>query len=656
MNIVTSRSVKGRSLRTTYLFLAFGISAVLLSGSLIATYYINVLNSESTESIQIRNTAAESIHIIRDHLWWTETSLNTVYISQTTADKQALLDHLDQANKELSKLAQLKTRESSSLDIPIAALQENINDFKVKIQELVEKSEDPNWVYPILPYISDTLLTSNQEFSTAVTIVQDELTNETPTAHLNNVYREITELRDLWRRQILDFRAIVIRVVGLNQRTNLTQAANIKLRHEVIQEKIDSIRTLFGKDPFGFDTENAITAMQKHANQWFSDYLSFERILATNIWRSDIQFIKTEILPVQQQAAHNLTNMEQITGNWSTENVNRVNAATRLIIYELWGLALVAFLFVGLIYNILSRTLLKPIVQLSEELTRDIHNSDTAPLTSHGKGILFTSLEVHSLVDSYNDMKQIIQARDNELNLINQSLEKQVKIRTAELEAIIGELKTFNYSVSHDLRSPLRSIDGFSLALMEDYEDKLDDTARDYLNRIRNSAQRMGELIDDMLDLSSVSRKDIKRETIDLSKIATHVLEVLKQQQPHRQTEILVEPNITANGDKQLLQIVLENLIGNAWKYTNKKKRAQIQFGMTHHSDRNVYYIKDNGTGFNMQYVNKLFGVFQRLHGNEYEGTGIGLATVKRIIERHGGEVWAQSKENKGATFYFTLG
>ena len=651
----TTRPTKGRSLRTTYLILAFVISGILITGSLIATYYISNLNRHSAESIQIRNTASEIIRNIRNHVWSVESSLNSIFISHTMADRQALLKQLDMAIEESAQLQQLKTIESTSLDAPASELHSDLNEFKNKLIELVEKSKDLNWVYPVLPYINDTLLKSNKDFNTAISIALDELGNEDINTQTIQLYREVTELNDLWRRQILDFRAILIRIVGLNQTANLTQANNLKLRQQVILEKIDTIENLYKQDPVGFDTEEAIKTMRLRAKKWFSDYQEFVKVLDSNIWRSDIHFIKTKILPIQLSVANKLTSMEQIVQNWSTLNVNRVESAVSTVIIELWALAIISLTFVGMVYHILSRTLLTPISQLSDDLTNDINKTHSQPLAKHGKGLLFNSKEVHSLIDSYNDMKQIINTRDQELKQINHDLEEQVQKRTAELETSINELKTFNYSVSHDLRSPLRSIDGFSLALLEDYEEQLDDTGKDYLRRIRNNSQRMGELIDDMLKLSAVSRKDINREMVNLSTIATDIFEMYKEQQPERETEILIERNIAAEGDKQLLQIVLENLIGNAWKYSHKNPKAQIQFGITHHSDRNVYFVKDNGAGFNMDYANKLFGVFQRLHGNEYEGTGIGLATVKRIIERHGGDIWAQSKENIGSTFYFTL-
>ncbi len=245
---------------------------------------------------------------------------------------------------------------------------------------------------------------------------------------------------------------------------------------------------------------------------------------------------------------------------------------------------------------------------------------------------------------------------EEELRKYRNHLEELVADRTSELTRINSELETFSYSVSHDLRAPLRAIDGFSHALLEDYNEQIDNTGRDYLQRICAGAQHMGELIDDLLSLSRVSRIEMNTTDIDLSMLAGESVKKLQESYPQRMPEIKISDNIHAQGDPRLLEIVLDNLMANAWKYSSKKQLARIEFGMFTEENEKIYYVKDNGAGFDMQYAGKLFGAFQRLHGNEFEGTGIGLATVSRIIHRHGGKVWATAKLNQGATFYFTLG
>jgi len=218
------------------------------------------------------------------------------------------------------------------------------------------------------------------------------------------------------------------------------------------------------------------------------------------------------------------------------------------------------------------------------------------------------------------------------------------------------ELEAFSYSVSHDLRAPLRHIDGFSRVLLEDYQNSLDEAGKHHLERLRAASQRMGQLIDDMLKLSRITRAEIRHEPVDLSRLARKVTLELQQAEPGRRVELALREGIIARGDPRLLQVVLENLLANAWKFSSKRPVAKIEFGVAHNDDRPVYYVKDNGVGFDMAYVSKLFGAFQRLHrSEEFPGTGIGLATVQRIIHRHGGRVWAEGEVDKGATLYFTL-
>jgi len=227
---------------------------------------------------------------------------------------------------------------------------------------------------------------------------------------------------------------------------------------------------------------------------------------------------------------------------------------------------------------------------------------------------------------------------------------------STRLAATNQELETFSYSVSHDLRSPLRSIDGFSQALLEDYRDKLDEQGQDYLKRLRGASQKMGELIDGLLKLSRLTRSEIHEEPVDLSALAEEITSRLKETRRGRKVEFIIDKGLSASGDPQLLRVLLENLLGNAWKFTGKSPHAKIEFGVTRNNGKNTYFVKDNGAGFDMTYSNKLFGAFQRLHDtSEYPGTGIGLATVQRIINRHGGTIRAEGAVGKGATFYFTL-
>ncbi len=240
---------------------------------------------------------------------------------------------------------------------------------------------------------------------------------------------------------------------------------------------------------------------------------------------------------------------------------------------------------------------------------------------------------------------------------LNTELEQRVAERTAQLENTNRELEAFSYSVSHDLRTPLRAIDGFSQALLEDYSEQLDKEGQSYLQRVRAATQRMAELIDDLLELSRVTRSEMRQENVNLTILAQQIMDALQKQDVNRQVEFTIAKGLTTVGDPHLIRVALENLLGNAWKFTQKQTEAEIEFGSVIQAEgQTAYFVRDNGAGFDMNYASKLFGAFQRLHAaNDFPGTGIGLATVQRIIHRHSGKIWAEGTVNQGATFYFTL-
>jgi light-regulated signal transduction histidine kinase (bacteriophytochrome) len=246
---------------------------------------------------------------------------------------------------------------------------------------------------------------------------------------------------------------------------------------------------------------------------------------------------------------------------------------------------------------------------------------------------------------------------ERRLEALNRSLERRVRERTDALEGANAELEAFSYSVSHDLRAPLRALDGFSLALLEDYGDRLDADAADYLERIRGASQRMARLIDDLLMLSRVTRRDMTLGEVDLTALARTIGAELAADEPGRKVALTVAENMWVSGDAQLLDVAVRNLLGNAWKFTSRAQNAQVTVGVEDREGERVYYVRDNGAGFDAAYADKLFAPFQRLHGeDEFPGTGIGLATVQRIVRRHGGRVWAEGATGRGATVWFTLG
>jgi signal transduction histidine kinase len=305
-----------------------------------------------------------------------------------------------------------------------------------------------------------------------------------------------------------------------------------------------------------------------------------------------------------------------------------------------------------LVSGIFSRAVAEPIVQLVET-AQTVSQERNYSIRAKPTG---ARDEVAMLIESFNDMLTQIQRRDIELQQAHTDLEQRVEERTRQLVAANRELEAFSYSVSHDLRGPLEIINGFSHILQVEAGDKLDPAARDYVQQIKQATQRMAELIDDLLNLSRVSTTGMHREKVDLTAIVKAVADQLRRREPTRNIEFVIHDCPAVEGDARLLRIVIENLLRNAWKYSSNRTPARIEFGCEQRFGRTAYYVRDNGAGFDPGLADRLFKPFQRLHAtSEFPGTGIGLATVHRIILRHSGEVWAEGAVDKGATFYFTL-
>jgi len=310
-----------------------------------------------------------------------------------------------------------------------------------------------------------------------------------------------------------------------------------------------------------------------------------------------------------------------------------------------------SFLLALAISRLVEKTISRPIVRLADT-ARAVSSQKDYSVRAAAEG----SDEIGLLVGTFNEMLDQIQRQDSDLKEAGADLERRVETRTRDLAAANKELEAFSYSVSHDLRAPLRAIDGFSKAVLTDYSPRLDERGRHYLERVRAATQRMAQLIDDLLGLARVSRRELVRKRADLSEIACQVGAELSRRQPTRQVRVDVQPALTAQADPHLLTIVLENLMGNAWKFTGKTADAHVEVGRRADGPDPAFYVRDNGAGFDMAYADKLFGAFQRLHAEaDFEGTGIGLATVQRIVTRHGGRIWAEGAVGKGATFYFTM-
>jgi signal transduction histidine kinase len=329
------------------------------------------------------------------------------------------------------------------------------------------------------------------------------------------------------------------------------------------------------------------------------------------------------------------------------------------------GIMAIALLAAYALARLLQRRISEPVLALAETATAVSTRQDysvRAPKLGED--------EFGKLTDAFNHMLGRIEAQDRALRASTTELEQRVADRTHELEernetlrrnaaellAANTELDAFAYSVSHDLRAPLRSIDGFSQVLLEDNAAQLDAAGREALQRVRAASQRMGTLIDDLLKLARVTRAEMRTERVDLSGMAREIAAELQRANPARQVEFTIAQGLEARGDPRLLRVAVDNLLRNSWKYTAKQPQPRIEFGSVAGNGERVFMVRDNGAGFDMKYADKLFGVFQRLHSeSEFEGTGVGLATVRRIINRHGGRIWAEGATAQGATFFFTL-
>lgn len=298
------------------------------------------------------------------------------------------------------------------------------------------------------------------------------------------------------------------------------------------------------------------------------------------------------------------------------------------------------------------RTVTKPIIALAtmlREVTRDRNYSLRAPPSDDGG-------EIAILIDSSNDMLAQIEQRELALRQTRDELESRVQERTAELKTANRELEAFSYTVAHDLRGPLDAIGSIGYILQQGYADKLDDEGKEMLDKLRQSSTKMADLIDDLLNLSRAGTSALERSNVDLSRMVTEIAEELRTAEPERNVYFWIAPDAIALADAALVKVALENLIRNAWKYTSQRLSGRIEFSFRRTGEHVTYFVRDNGAGFNPELTDRLFKPFQRLHTQgEFAGTGVGLATVQRIIARHGGRVWAEGAVNQGATFYFTL-
>ena len=445
---------------------------------------------------------------------------------------------------------------------------------------------------------------------------------------------------------------IVKGVFELNSLTNdYSLSRNQRSRDQWWLRHDSTARLLIEAEAFeGSKEQEIIDSLREDHKGIATTFFQLITVLAREQLEKDIAAIQkleqrlvTELLVMSQAMVSSASMLATESRQKLTEQHQRLSLFTAIAVFVLVAVIVVSLLSI-------TNSILKPIMKLQQG----------AEII--GKGDLNHRVDVKSkdeigqLAAAFNQMTERRQRAEKALQKARDELEIRVEERTSELQSANKELEAFSYSVSHDLRTPLRAIDGFSQILLEDYPDNLDKEGRRVLNVVRDNTKRMGVLIDDLLTFSRLGRKEMEKKDINMEKLAKDVFKQLKDTAPQRKLKMKINALPPVRGDENLIREVLQNFLSNAIKFSKNEKSPVIEVGGKLEDKENIYYVKDNGVGFDMKYSDKLFGVFQRLHSQEdFKGTGVGLAIVQRIIHRHGGRVWAEGKVNKGATFYFTL-
>jgi len=445
-------------------------------------------------------------------------------------------------------------------------------------------------------------------------------------ADANNTRRQMTELaRGLTELKLVHFEYTLYHRPGASPQESAIS---------------DRVNRLIASQRFAqAEQRDVLTRLRERrvvSQRLFEELVALPIVVANSVGGESMRRAQAE-LSGRLLALQHLSLIDAFTlSDFSTEHI--VATQQRVMQVTLAALALIA-LSAGTAAWLINRNVLAPIGRL-KRATREV----AAGNWNYTLGKVSND-EIGELARTFDAMTHSLQAQFARIERSNQ-----------ELAALNQEIEAFSYSVSHDLRTPLRSMDGFSLALLEDYGDKLDDDAKDSLQRIRSASQRMGRLIDELLGLSRVTRAELRLQPVDLSEIAHEIADALGQDEPGRAVEWDIEDGLQVYADKALMQIVMQNLLQNAWKFTGKTAKPVIRVGATEAGGQKEYFVSDNGVGFDMAYADRLFGAFQRLHHeSEFAGTGIGLAIVQRIFRRHEGRIRAQARPNLGATFFFRL-
>ncbi len=405
MGRFTSETKPRKSLRFRYVRFAAVVATILLAGAAFSTLYINKITQSNSESLRLSDAAKNLVDDIRDAIWISNSTLTSKLISPQAEHEIIIKDNLKKAKNRLAEFSSLATIDAAGITSAISDLQTDFENLEYYILQLLELGKDPNWIYPMLPYINEILLESNTAFESATVLAMQEIADDDGDEYDSTLYRDVAQIRDMWRQIILNFRAVIIRFAGLNRVEKIAQEKNIDILYNEIKNKLRKLEQLKKLNRLGFETIDALAVMQHRSKKWYVDYQKLKNIRDSKIWRADIRYAENIINPIQKDIALDLSALESSIHSWSSLNVKAVEKAANQLIFELWLLTGTAIIFVWLVYSMLARGVLTPIAKISDAISEDINKIDSLATTDD------SSKEIHTLVSAFNTMRQQIHHR-----------------------------------------------------------------------------------------------------------------------------------------------------------------------------------------------------------------------------------------------------
>ncbi len=409
MGRFTSETTQRKSLRFRYLRFAAIVATILLVGAAYSSFYINKITSNNSKSLELSDAAKKLVDEVRDAIWVANSTLTSKLISPQAKHEEIIKYNLKKANTHLVEFSSLPTIETAGIANAITDLQTDFENLEYYILQLLDLSKNPNWIYPMLPYINEVLLESNSAFESAAVLAMQEIADDDDDEYKSTLYRDVAQIRDMWRQVILNFRAVIIRFAGLNRVEKIAQEQNIDILYSEIKNKLRKLEQLKKQNQLGFETVDALAVMLHSSKKWYDDYQKLKNIRDSHIWRADIYYTESIINPIQKDIALDLSSLETSIHAWSSINVNAVDKAANQLILELWILTGTAIIFVWLVYSMLARGVLTPISKISDAISEDINKIDSLA-TADG-----SSKEIHTLISAFNSMRNQIQHRQKAL-------------------------------------------------------------------------------------------------------------------------------------------------------------------------------------------------------------------------------------------------